>query len=213
MPESFAIDISGTGTFTQLINLTSQDGSQTATYTVEIVKPFNYLAAEGLVIQKFNNVLLVNNNAATNGGYNFVSFRWYMNGNVIGTGQYYSAGDNAGNTLNPNATYWVELTDASGNRYRSCDFDVSLTATAYTIQVSPNPATAGTTVDVSTTYTPEMLANAKLSLSTLYGTPVWQDVTVTNDSRIILPSSLAPGTYILTSKAGDVILSTKISVK
>ncbi|RKD91604.1 beta strand repeat-containing protein [Mangrovibacterium diazotrophicum] len=213
MPESFTMGISGTGTFTQVINLTSQDGCQTASYTVEIVKPFNYLAAEGLVIQKFNNVLLVNNNPATNGGYNFVSFKWYMNGNVIGTGQYYSAGDNASNTLNPNATYWVELTDASGNRYRSCDFDVSLTATAYTIQVSPNPAAAGTTVDVSTTYTPEMLSNAKLSLSTLYGTPVWQDVTVTNDSRIILPSSLSPGTYILTSKAGDVILSTKIIVK
>ncbi|WP_163709377.1 HYR-like domain-containing protein [Mangrovibacterium lignilyticum] len=212
-PLIFVISTPSNGTFTKTIVVTSQDGTQTETYKIVIEKPYTYLNPDIFVIQKFNNVLLVNNNPDNNGGFRFVSFNWYMNDQLIGTGQYYSAGDNANNTLNPNGTYYVEMTDSNGITYRSCDFTVSLTSAAYNMTVSPNPITAGSTIDVQTTYPAEMLTDVTIMISTLYGNPVLQQMTTTNDTRINLPASLTPGTYVVTSKAAGVILSSKIIVQ
>lgn len=211
-PKSFMITTASTGTFTKTIVVTSQDGSQSITYQVIIEKPYDYLAFDDIVIRKFNNVLLANNNPDTNGGYRFTGFKWYMNGTLIGTGQYYSAGENAGNTLNPNAVYYLELTDSNGKQYRTCDFTVAMTATAINITVSPNPAAAGRIIDVTTTYTSDMLTNMKITVSSLFGTPVMQLETTENNNRITLPASLAPGTYVVTTAAGGVVLSAKIVV-
>ena len=212
-PNVFVINIPPNGTFTKTIVVTSQDGTKTETYRIIIEKPYTYLNPDIFVIQKFNNVLLINNNPDNNGGYRFVSFKWYMNGNLIGTGQYYSAGESAGNTLNPNGIYYAEMTDANGTVYRTCDFSVSLTSAAYGMTVSPNPTIKGNTIDVKTNYSTEMLTNAKITLTTLYGTPVLQQVTTTNDTRITLPASLSPGIYVVTSEAKTVVLSSKIIVQ
>lgn len=211
--ESFTIATPGTGTFNRTITITSQDGTQTETYQLIIEKPYNYLSYSAVVVEKFNNVLLVNNNPDTNGGYRFVSYKWYKNDALIGTGQYYSAGESAGNTLDPNAMYYVEMTDASGNVYRTCAFKATFESTAFSLDVYPNPASAGTTLEVKTTYSEEMLSYMSLTVSTLFGTPVLKTMTVKNNNQLVLPSSLVSGTYVVTTKAGDVVLSTKIIVK
>jgi len=211
--ESFTIATLGTGTFTRTITITSQDGTQTETYQLIIEKQYNYLSYSAIVVEKFNNVLLVNNNSSTNGGYKFVSYKWYKNGSLIGTEQYYSAGENASNTLDPTAMYYVEMTDASGNVYRTCEFMASFESTAYNLDVYPNPASAGTTLEVNTTYSEEMLSDMTLTVSTLFGTPILQTVTAKNSNQVILPSSLVSGTYVVTTIADHVVLSTKIIVK
>ncbi|MFV0378755.1 MAG: Calx-beta domain-containing protein, partial [Mangrovibacterium sp.] len=213
VPEAFSISTSGSGTFTQLIHLSSQDGSQTATYSLTIEKPFDYLSYENFVVQKFDNVLLVNNQPETNGGYRFTAYRWYRNGILIGTGQYYSAGDNASNTLDPSALYYVEMTGADGVEYRTCEFLVSKRATAYTIQASPSPAKAGSVVRISTTYDPDMLSDLKLQVNNLYGMPLLQKAGESNQNELVLPAGTMPGVYVISTKAGGVVLSTKIIVQ
>jgi len=212
MAENFTIEASTTGTHTQEINVTSQDGTQTETYVITINKQYNYLSYSSLVIQKFNNVLLINNNPDNNGGYTFTNFEWYMDGVLVSTDQAYSAGNNVDNNLNPDATYYVILTDEEGSVFRTCDFTITLDPT-FILTVSPNPATAGSSMDVTTSYTPEMLNDMTVQVTNLFGTPILQEVTFSNNNRISLPPTMKAGTYIVTTKAAGVVLSSKIIVK
>ena len=205
----FNIEIPGPGLYNEEINVVSEDGINTRTYRIVVEKRFNY---NDIVIQKYNNVLLINNNPATNGGYRFTAFNWYKDGVLIGTGQYYSVGDNVSDQLDLNAKYSVEIETEDGDVLRTCDFTVSY-SNIFSLKVAPNPVRSGSTIDVTTTYTPDMLSDLKISVSNLYGVEVMQEMSGSNNSRITLPSSLTPGTYVVSTKAGGVELSAKIIVQ
>ena len=206
---NFEIETPTPGIYRKEIQVTSQDDTNTRTYRVVVEKRFNY---EDIVIQKYNNVLLVNNNPETNGGYRFTSFNWYKDGVLIGTGQYYSVGDNASDQLDLNAMYSVEMETEDGDILSTCESSITLKS-AFVLKVAPNPVHSGSTIDVTTTYSTEMLTDLKITVSNLYGLQVMQEVSGSNNSRITLPSSLTPGTYVVSTKAGDVELSTKIIVQ
>ena len=209
LPQEFTVNTPVPGIYRKTIQVTSQDGVQSESYTITIEKRFSF---EDIVIQKFNNVLLVNNDPASNGGYRFVAYQWYKNGKLIGTGQYYSAGDQASDQLDSGAQYTVKLTTNDGEVLETCDFNVEL-SNSFTLTVAPNPVPAGRMIDVVTTFTTEMLANKKITVSNLYGAPVMQETSTTNNSRITLPASLTPGTYVVTTTAGGIELSAKIIVQ
>ncbi|MGG5506522.1 MULTISPECIES: hypothetical protein [unclassified Myroides] len=57
------------------------------TYVVHIEKRMD---ATHLIYEKYNNVLLVNNNKETNGGYVFKAYEWFKNGVSVGTKQSYA---------------------------------------------------------------------------------------------------------------------------
>ena len=206
---NFEIETPTPGIYRKEIQVTSQDNTNTRTYRVVVEKRFNY---KDIVIQKYNNVLLVNNNPETNGGYRFTSFNWYKDGVLIGTGQYYSVGDNASDQLDLNAMYSVEMETEDGDILSTCESSITLKS-AFVLKVAPNPVHSGSTIDVTTTYSTEMLTDLKITISNLYGLQVIQEVSGSNNSRITLPSSLTPGTYVISTKAGGVELSTKIIVQ
>ena len=206
---NFEIETPTPGIYRKEIQVTSQDDTNTRTYRVVVEKRFNY---EDIVIQKYNNVLLVNNNPETNGGYRFTSFNWYKDGVLIGTGQYYSVGNNASDQLDLNAIYSVEMETEEGDLLSTCESSITLKS-AFVLKVAPNPVHSGSTIDVTTTYSTEMLTDLKITVSNLYGLQVMQEVSGSNNSRITLPSSLTPGTYVISTKAGGVELSTKIIVQ
>ena len=205
----FNIEIPGPGLYNEEINVVSEDGINTRTYRIVVEKRFNY---NDIVIQKYNNVLLINNNPATNGGYRFTAFNWYKDGGLIGTGQYYSVGDNVSDQLDLNAKYSVEIETEDGDVLRTCDFTVSY-SNIFSLKVAPNPVRSGSTIDVTTTYTTDMLSDLTISVRNLYGVEVMQEMSGSNNSRITLPSSLTPGTYVVSTKAGGVELSAKIIVQ
>ena len=205
----FNIEIPGPGLYNEEINVVSEDGINTRTYRIVVEKRFNY---NDIVIQKYNNVLLINNNPATNGGYRFTAFNWYKDGVLIGTGQYYSVGDNASDQLDLNAMYSVEIETEDGDVFSTCDFTVSY-SNIFSLKVAPNPVRSGSTIDVTTTYTTDMLSDLTISVRNLYGVEVMQEMSGSNNSRITLPSSLTPGTYVVSTKAGGVELSAKIIVQ
>ena len=197
------------GIYTQSVTITSQDGSRQQTYHITIEKHFDF---DEIIEQKYNNVLLVNNNPATNGGYRFVAFKWYKNDQLIGTGQYYSAGQNASDVLDPNASYSAELITDEGEVIQVCNFNIDLDDT-FTLTASPNPVRAGSTIEVATNYSENMLSDRIVQITSLYGAPVLRQVSATNNSTITLPNSMAPGTYMVTTVASGVVLTTKIIVQ
>lgn len=72
-----------------------------------------------VVVQRWNDVLSVLNDKY-NGGYRFVAFQWYKNGEAIAgaTGSYYYCGE--GQTLDMSAEYYVLLTLEDGTIMKSC---------------------------------------------------------------------------------------------
>jgi len=67
-------------------------------FTLRVLASNN--GANPLVVQRWDDVLIVNNNKETNGGYTFTSYQWYRDGVLIpgATGQYYQeVGGTSGN--------------------------------------------------------------------------------------------------------------------
>ncbi len=206
--QEFDIDVPAPGIYTEEIEVLSPDNSKSNSYQIVVEKRFDY---DDIIIQKYNNVLLVNNNPETNGGYHFVSFNWYKNEQLIGSGQYYSAGDNASDILDLDAQYFVDMETEDGDVLKTCDFTLS-TANSFTLNVAPNPVKTGNTIDVTTTYTPEMLTDLKITIRNLNGGMIMQEISGSNNSRITIPA-LTPGTYVITTSTGGVELSKKIVVQ
>ncbi len=207
--DDFIINTSAPGIYKKNIEITSQDGSQTENYNITIEKRFSY---EDIIVRKFNNVLIINNNPETNGGYHFESFEWYKDGVLIGTDQYYSAGENSSDQLDLDANYSATMTTEEGDVLQTCDFIISKD-NVFTMAVSPNPASAGSSIDVITNFSTEMLDNMTIRVSRLYGTTVLETASGTNKSQINLPATMTSGTYIVTSTADGVKLTGKIIVK
>ena len=92
--------------------------SEQDTILIETPVPF-----ETVVGQKWNNVLFVNNNYQTNGGYKFTDFEWFRNNEKsrISNLQFYSAGPSSKDTLNPIDIYKVVMHTADGIRISTCE--------------------------------------------------------------------------------------------
>jgi len=82
-------------------------------YTLIVNKPVPYYQ---IVVFEFPDVPSINNNPANNGGFTFTSFKWFRNGVLIGTKQYF----NNGGPLNPADIYYVEAIDVSAGVIRTC---------------------------------------------------------------------------------------------
>ena len=192
-PRSFTVDISKPGIYRYAITITSQDGSTSKNYSIEIHKRFLF---EDIIVQKFNNTLLVNNNPATNGGYSFVAFTWYKNGNVVGDLQYFSEGDEASDRLDPLAAYRVELTTEDGDVLSTCTFTVELDISSK-IQLAPNPVRANASTTLFANFEKEELSNMKISILSLNGTLIDTFYTSLSKSSIKMPANIQAGMYLL----------------
>lgn len=96
---------------------------------------------DSIVGQMFDNILYVNNNPFTNGGYSFKTFNWYKKGQLIGSGQYYSAGSSRIDLLSDEAEYSVNLTTVGGKTINSCPGKITLHSSS--LKAYPNPVRNG----------------------------------------------------------------------
>ena len=168
---NFEIEIPAPGIYRKEIQVTSQDGTETINYHIIIEKSFSF---DDIVIQKYNNVLIINNNPETNGGYSFVSYQWYKDGVLVGTEQYYSAGENSDDILDENANYSVKITTEDGDELETCDFNIEMNV-QITLAVSPNPAVKGNLINVSTTYRPEVLSTREVVIKNISGEVLYRE--------------------------------------
>lgn len=204
----FTVDLPRPGLYTETITVISEDGNTTRTYKVVLEKRF---ASDDIIIQKFNNVLLVNNNPQTNGGYDFVTYAWYKNGNYTGSGQYYSAGDNSTDLLDPDATYHVEMTTTDGQVLRSCPMKPQIQHSGKII-VYPNPVLTGNTVNIQADIPEAKRENMKVQLYNHTGREIKHFVTDRKNNTVQV-SGMLPGVYIIRCTTDDLQKSFKIIVK
>ncbi len=204
---NFNISTPKPGIYTQNVTVTSEDGSVSNTYTITVEKPFGFF---DIVRQKFNNVLLVNNNPLTNGGYEFVSYEWFKNGQPIGTGQYYSAGNALGTTLDPTADYSVKMTTKDGKVLQTCNSKITLAKTAEA-KLYPNPIQTGKTITVEADFPVEELANMQISLYSVSGQLIKTVKSSSIQTEIQLPEA-ETSMYIVVVETGNIKKTLKVIV-
>ncbi|MDR0692741.1 MAG: cadherin-like beta sandwich domain-containing protein, partial [Prevotellaceae bacterium] len=86
VPATFPLSLNTPHITTLVIRVTAGDGVTTQDYTVAVTRPFDV----SIIRTYWNDVLAVNLNTATNGGYTFSDFQWTRNGQPVAneTGPY-----------------------------------------------------------------------------------------------------------------------------
>jgi hypothetical protein len=171
-----------------------------------------------LILQKQNKTLVVDNNPTSNGGYDFVYYKWFKNDELIhqgawgiGLGGLYNTGKSE--DLNPHDTYYVVLLDSEGNEHTTCPYNPVIFTPKTTITAYPNPTkTYQSTVVIEVeTQDEDLLANGIIFAYDIIGHQVRQ--VRTNGHRITslrLPS--VAGTYILRFVSGNVQEVTRVII-
>ncbi|MDW8850808.1 T9SS type A sorting domain-containing protein [Flavobacterium sp. MMLR14_040] len=206
---NFTVQTPKPGIYTQNVTITSEDGSSTANYTIKVEKPFGFY---DIVKQKFNNVLLVNNNPQTNGGYEFTAYQWFKNGQLIGTGQYYTAGNESNNVLDPTASYSVKMTTKDGKVLQTCGSTITVQNSLQT-KLYPNPIEVGKVLTVEADFPAEDLANMQISLYSVSGKLVKTVQSSSVITEIQLPATTESNMYLVVLESANIKKSFKVIVK
>ncbi len=106
------------GLDTLFYTLLSKDGIYWEDDTVLIETPIPF---ESITGQKWGNVLFINNNSQTNGGYEFSDYKWFQNEELVSETQFYSAGPSSADTLKSNDVYKVTMHTTDGMRISTCE--------------------------------------------------------------------------------------------
>jgi hypothetical protein len=94
-------------------------GLDTLVYSKDTIIAIMPVPFELMVKQKWN-LLIINNNPQTNGGYRFTDFKWTKNGEETNnTSQYYYAG--TGNLFNPADVFKATMNTPEGIEINTCD--------------------------------------------------------------------------------------------
>jgi hypothetical protein len=150
---------------------------------------YNFGGTDALVQQRWDDVVVVNNNPLTNGGYNFVTFQWYKNGVVIpgATNQYYQEVGGL------NGEYAVMLVAETTNglvTFKTCDlFFVSENL----MKVYPVPARTQESITIEVKLSSEQLDGAILDIYDAKGAFIKQ--VEVNDIITRIDGFTVPGVY------------------
>ncbi len=123
----------------RIYNARATDGCASVSLPLAITVGFD---AARYLVQKWNDVIVVNNSGDSDHPMRFVAYQWYKNGQKIAdaTRQHlYEAGG-----LDWNAVYTVDLTTEDGRTVRSCDFvpQQPQSVAPASLVVCPNPVAA-----------------------------------------------------------------------
>lgn len=194
--KNIVVEVPEYGQYEQMIKV--QSAYRTSeTYKVIIDKR---IPTDKIVYQKYNNVLLVNNNKQTNTGYVFTAYQWFKNGEGIGTGQSYSAGTNYGDALEIGATYHVELTLLNGKKITSCPIYIEV-PTSSKLAVYPNPVKRNQRLHVQFDQT--IQETSSYVIYDLKGQMIQRGELQRGNSSIDLPATVASGSYFLVLKTDN----------
>ena len=147
------------------INVIAQNGEIEA-YTLKVNKPAPF---EQLVVMRWNNTLSVINNPANNGGFKFTSYRWFRDGQMFCTEQWFTE-DQHGRALNPEHEYQVEATTTDGKVLNTCTSVITLkNSTSMEMIAHPNPVDMGQTLYIEADVDDHLLINAVIEVYDLTG--------------------------------------------
>ena len=183
---------------TILLTITAQNGVTKRTIPLIVKKHFVF---NSIVVQKWNNVLLVNNNPGTNGGYSFMDYTWYRGSREIGQEQVYSAGHWNNSVLSVTEPYRVVVTTVEGVQLETYPSMITLRSV---VDIYP------TIVSTNAPITVDGLDPERTNIASIYntqGVKMSEQALTDETDQLVAPS--IPGNYII--KVNEV--TTSIVVK
>ncbi|MEL1245946.1 choice-of-anchor J domain-containing protein [Flavobacterium sp. DGU11] len=206
---TFTIDTPRPGIYSQTVTITSQDGTVTQTYIITVEKMFQFF---DVAVQKFDNVLLANNNPETNGGYSFTAYEWYKNGSLVSRNQYFSEGPTSNDLLDPDAEYYLRLTTVEGDVLQTCIGQVTLEH-SFRVSVIPNPAVTGGEITVIADFPGEEFIDMRIDIHDINGRLVHSGQTSQRITQVQLATGIEAGVYIVSCTTPKHTQSFKIIVR
>ncbi len=191
--QTFTVDTPRAGIYRRTITVTAQNGRDVETYDIEIERQFRF---DEIVEQKYDNILVVNNNPANNGGYEFVAYEWYKNGQLVTTEQFYSEGDRESDRLDPDDRFFVRMTLANGDVLQTCVSTPSLGNT-FSFNVVTNPVVGTATLDVTADFPQGELDGATYRVFDISGRLVATMASSSSRTSIELPVGLPSAVYVV----------------
>ena len=189
----FEVAVPTYGIYEQLITVISAHGNE-KTYKVIIDKR---IAADLLVHQKYGNLLLVNNNKETNGGYVFTAYEWFKDGESVGKKQFYAAGSESGSKFEAGAIYHVEVTLHNGKKMISCPIVIE-NQVEDTLSVYPNPVQKSQMLHI--TLDNQVQETVSYMIYDIKGQTIKGGELQKGDMRIEIPATVSSGSYFLVMK-------------
>ena len=169
-------------------------------YTFIAKKPL----PEEIYVQRWDDVLAINNDFATNGGYNFVEYEWEMNGQPL-------AGETKGYIyMKQPATYsakvyYYPLQSSEKKELDVCPITINNTSSKAAIY--PNPVRRGATLQVEM----EAKSTALIQIYNSSGNIISKQTINSYLAEIVAPDE--PGNYIIQITTNDSTQSFKITVE
>ena len=185
------VDISKPSVQQVEFTIESQTGAK-KDYKVEVEKRFDF---NQLIVQKWNNTLIVNEKSNHADGFKFTGYQWYKDGQPIGQNKpSYSAGSKSTDVLDKDATYYVTLTTDKGDKISTCPGKVTLKDLG--VKVYPNPISANEKLTIEANLSQELLDNGSIQIYSLTGTKTNISVPMNGKTlnEITIPSS---GMYVI----------------
>jgi hypothetical protein len=168
------------------IRVTETNGSAQQVYTVKIAPSFD---ESKLYFQRWNDVIAINHNPATNGGYNIEAVRWYGTDNSIISEKSYIQVPASANVND----YKAEIqTMKAGGWHRVCA-DIE-TKSIEQIIVYPNPVPVGKSLTVQL---PESFVGGTAKIYDIKGILVKSNLSLPAISNSLNVSDLNSGIYLL----------------
>jgi len=182
----FTIQPKSVGNATLDFTLTDARGAQSQ-YSIQVTVG-QCSDPSGIIIQKWNKVLLVNNYSQE---YDSTGYQWYRNGIAIknATGQYYSSEDDTGGLLDFTAEYFVRMLKVNGDTVFTCPF--TPVQTAITAKAYPNPVLKGTTLHVES----ESAGSGTIQIIDVLGHV--EKAIQTDQNVLTIPAPDTPGVYLV----------------
>lgn len=194
------------GVYEQLITVVSAHGNEEI-YKVIIQKR---IPANLIVGQKYENVLFVNNNKETNGGYVFSAYEWFKNGESVGKKQMYAEGKNVTDILDAGATYHVEVTLHNGKKIISCPIVIE-TKSENNLAIYPNPVQKNQVLNIAVDK--QVQETTSYVIYDIKGQAIKRGELQKGDMRIEIPATVSSGSYFLVMKIDGKEQSVQFIVK
>jgi hypothetical protein len=169
-----------------------------------------------VIVQLSNHTLLVNNNISTNGGYRFVYYRWYKNGQLLKESSHANSGGSyytGGADLDEHAEYTVKATDSEGKYHLSCPYRFVRLELPVSVIVYPNPVPRNVQAHVKIeTGDISLLKDAFIEVYNIMGQYVGKK-NINGQTPVPLNFPAKTGIYILRFRAKDYEKNIKIIVE
>jgi hypothetical protein len=169
-----------------------------------------------LIVPLARHTLVANNNRTTNGGYRFLHYTWYKDGQSVKEGSHEEHGGSyytGGADLDPAAEYTVKVVDDKGKVYFSCPYRYLPLPEAVNVSVYPNPVARNTKANIRVeTGDVALLNQASVEMYDLQGQYIGK-MNLAGQAFMPLDLPSKPGVYILKFRAKEYVKTLKVMVE